>query len=74
MIGSLPALLAAKDAGFPIRIVGTPAFFEPLSIAIDKGDAEFGAKIAEIVAAMHADGTLSEMSIKWYGIDYSAGM
>lgn len=74
VIGSLPALLAAKDAGFPIRIVGTPAFFEPLSVAIDKGDAEFDAKIAEIVAAMHADGTLSDMSIKWYGIDYSAGM
>ncbi len=74
VIGSLPALLAAKDAGFPIRIVGTPAFFEPLSVAIDKGDAEFDTKIAEIVAAMHADGTLSEMSIKWYGIDYSAGM
>jgi len=74
VIGSLPALLAAKDAGFPIRIVGTPAFFEPLSVAIDKGDAEFDAKIAEIVAAMHADGTLSEMSVKWYGIDYSAGM
>jgi len=74
VIGSLPALLAAKDAGFPIRVVGTPAFFEPLSVAIDKGDAEFDVKIAEIVAAMHADGTLSEMSIKWYGIDYSAGM
>ncbi|MCF6273834.1 MAG: transporter substrate-binding domain-containing protein [Rhodobacteraceae bacterium] len=74
VIGSLPALLAAKDAGFPIRIVGTPAFYEPLSVAIDKGDAELDAKIAEIVAAMHADGTLTEMSIKWYGIDYSAGM
>ncbi len=74
VIGSLPALLAAKDAGFPIRIVGTPAFYEPLSVAIDKGDAEFDAKIAEIIAAMHADGTLSKMSIKWYGIDYSAGV
>jgi polar amino acid transport system substrate-binding protein len=73
MIAALPALLAAQDAGYPIRVVGEPAFFEPLSVAIDKGDAEFDAKIAEIVAAMHADGTLSEMSVKWYGIDYSAG-
>jgi len=74
VIGSLPALLAAQEAGFPIRVVGSPAFFEPLSVAIDKGDAEFDAKISEIVAAMHADGTLTEMSIKWYGVDYSAGM
>ena len=27
------------------------------------------AKIAEIIAAMHADGTLTELSMKWYGVD-----
>ena len=73
VIGSLPALLAAIEAGFPLRVVGSPAFYEPLSVAIDKGDAEFDAKIAELVAEMHADGTLTAMSIKWYGVDYSAG-
>ncbi|NOX39311.1 MAG: transporter substrate-binding domain-containing protein [Alphaproteobacteria bacterium] len=74
MIGSLPALVAAKKAGLPIRVVGTPAFYEPLSVAIDKGDTEFDAKLGKIIAAMHADGTLSKMSMKWYGIDYSAGV
>ncbi len=73
ILASLPALVAAIDADFPIRIVGEPAFYEPLSVAIDKGDDEFDAKLSDIVAAMHADGTLSALSEKWYGVDYSAG-
>jgi len=73
VIGSLPALLAAKEAGFPIRVVGSPAFYEPLAVALDRGDVEFDAKVNEIVAAMHDDGTLTALSIKWYGVDYSAG-
>jgi polar amino acid transport system substrate-binding protein len=47
-------------------------FFEPLSIATDKGDPEFDAKVAEIVKTMHADGTLKNLSAKWYGIDLTS--
>ena len=47
-------------------------FYEPLALAIDKGDAEFNDKLAEIVAAMRADGTLTALSVKWYGVDYTA--
>ena len=52
-----------------MRIVGDPAFYEPLSVATDKGDEEFNARIAEIVEELHADGTLSELSEKWYKVD-----
>jgi polar amino acid transport system substrate-binding protein len=38
-------------------------------VAIDKGDPEFAAKIADIVKAMHDDGTLTKLSMKWYGVD-----
>ncbi len=49
--------------------MGEPAFYEPLSVATDKGDDEFDAKIAEIVGEMHEDGTLKALSEKWYGVD-----
>src|SRR5690606_4541777 len=51
---ALPTILEAQKAGYPIRVVGEPLFLEPLSVATDKGDPEFDAKLAEIVEAMHA--------------------
>ena len=52
-----------------MKVVGDPAFYEPLAVALDKGDPAFAAKIKEIVEAMHADGTLTKLSEKWYGVD-----
>ena len=62
------------DAGKPVKIVGDPLFYEPLGVAFDKSSDLDGKSLVEavdqIVADMHADGTLSEMSKKWYdGID-----
>lgn len=65
-------LLAAQDAigiGNPVAIAGTPLFRQPFVIAADKGDAEFAAQIAEAVATMRVDGTLSRLSIEHLGID-----
>ncbi len=55
-----------------MRILGKPVYYEPLSVALDKGDAEFAAKIKSIVGAMHADGTLTKLSNKWYGVDLTS--
>ena len=63
-VTALPTTLDAIDQGYPLKIVGDPLFLEPLSVAIDKGDPEFAARLAEIVEAMHEDGTLSELSMK----------
>lgn len=68
---ALPTIKAAIDGGYAMRVVGKPAFYEPLSVATDKGDAEFNAKIAAIVEEMRADGTMRELSEKWYGVDYT---
>lgn len=73
VITALPTVAGAIEQGFPLKIVGDPLFLEPLSVAIDKGDAEWGAKLAEIIAEMHEDGTLSELSQKWYGADLTKG-
>lgn len=71
MIGSLPNFIEAIANGYPIRVVGDPLFYEPLAVAIDKGDPEFGAKLNEIVEGLRADGTLTALSMKYYGTDYA---
>ena len=70
-LSALPTLEEAIKNGYAMKVVGDPVFYEPLAVAVDKGDAEFSAKIAEIVKAMHADGTLSKLSQTWYGTDFS---
>ena len=64
------------DAGNPVKIVGDPIFYEPLSVGFDKSSDPSSESLFEavdgIVADMHADGTLSEMAEKWYGLDTTA--
>jgi len=69
---ALPTIQEAIKSGYPMKVIGKPAFYEPLSVATDKGDPEFDAKIAEAVAAMKADGTLKQLSEKWYGVDLTS--
>ena len=56
----------------PIVTIGDPVFYEPLAVAFDKtveDNDSLVAAVDEIVGEMHADGTLSELSQKWYGLD-----
>ncbi|MBM3516562.1 MAG: transporter substrate-binding domain-containing protein [Alphaproteobacteria bacterium] len=69
VLSALPTIQEAIKNGYPIRILGDPVFYEPLSVALEKGDAEFSARLADTIAAMHADGTLTALSVKWYGAD-----
>lgn len=66
---AVPTIIGAIEGGYPIKIVGEPLFREPLSLAVEQGDPEWAAQLAEIVQAMHEDGTLSELSMTWYGAD-----
>jgi peptide/nickel transport system substrate-binding protein len=74
VISAQPNLQSAIDEGLPIKLVGTPPFYEPLAFALDKSRGpsdQMIAKLNEIITAMHADGTLTEFSLKWFGIDYT---
>lgn len=71
VVTSQPSINDAKKAGYPIKQLGEPVFYEPLAVAIERGDPEFKAKIADAVQAMKTDGTLSKLSVKWYGTDYT---
>lgn len=72
-ISAQPTIQAAIDSGAPLKIVGTPLYYEPLSIAFDKSSTldptRLVERVSEIVQEMHDDGTLSELSQKWYGVD-----
>jgi polar amino acid transport system substrate-binding protein len=74
-ISSLTTIEGAIADGSPLRIVGDPVFYEPLAVAFDKSSTLDGAslvqRVTEIVEEMHSDGTLSELSMKWYGVDFT---
>ncbi|MGZ8629680.1 MAG: transporter substrate-binding domain-containing protein [Actinomycetota bacterium] len=68
-----PTLQAAIDKGRPMQIVGETLFFEPLSVAMDKASeldqASLVTAVSDIIEEMHADGSLTELSMEWYGQD-----
>jgi polar amino acid transport system substrate-binding protein len=61
------------DAGNPVKIVGDPVFYEPLSVGFDKSSDPSSESlyqaVDQIVGEMHEDGTLTQLSEKWYGMD-----
>ncbi len=70
--GYLTVAERVKKSGGKLKIVDDTLFTEPLWVAVDKGDAEWEAKIKEIFKAMYDDGTLKTISEKWVGRDISA--
>ena len=73
-MSSLTTLQEAVDSGTPIKIVGEPLYYEPLAVAIDKSAADpqpLVDEVSKIIKEMHKDGTLTELSNKWYGYDLS---
>ena len=66
----------AIAGGLPVVKVGDPVYFEPLAIAVDKSgpaDTDFVAALTKIVNDMHADGTLTAMSQKWFKTELTKG-
>jgi polar amino acid transport system substrate-binding protein len=77
MVSAVPLLEEAIKKGKEIRLVGDPVFLEPLAVAADKNSSlpvdSLVTELDRIIAEMHADGTLSELSMKWYGVDITKG-
>jgi len=74
-LSSSTTVAAGIAGGAPMVVVGDPVFYEPLAVATDKSGpphAELQAALDKIIKDMHADGTLSASSKKWFdGKDYS---
>lgn len=62
-----------RKKGVPIEFLDKPVYYEELAISIDKTaapNAKFLAELTRIVNDMHADGTLSQLSMKYFdGLD-----
>lgn len=67
---------AAIREGVAVVKIESPVFSENLGVAFDrastKDSASLVAKVGEIIAEMHADGTLSGFSNEWFGEDLTA--
>jgi polar amino acid transport system substrate-binding protein len=63
---------AIKD-GLPLKQLGDPVFFEYLAGAVDKASTPdpvpFLKKVSEIINGLNSDGTLLQLSQKYYSID-----
>jgi polar amino acid transport system substrate-binding protein len=72
-LSSSTTVAAAIKGKAPFVNVGDPVFFEPLAVATDKKGtphAELQAALDKIITDMHADGTLTTASKKWFeGVD-----
>ena len=71
-LSSSTTVKEAIDSGIPIVTVGEPVFGEALSVAIDKSGPPHGELLYEIdriIGEMHDDGTLTQLSNTWFGID-----
>ena len=58
--------------GTPIVKVGAPVFTEQLAVSVDKSGPDptsFVAAVSQIIKDMHADGTLTAFSNKWFKAD-----
>ena len=64
---------AAIAEGVPVYKVGIPVFSENLAVAFDKNASKdvssLVGKVSGIIADMHDDGTLSSLSMEWFGED-----
>jgi len=60
-------------AGIPVTAVNGPFLSEHIARALDRSSPLNGgtllARLNGVVAAMHADGSLRALSIRWFGVD-----
>jgi len=60
-------------AGLPVKQLGSPVFSEDLAAAFDKNSTlptdSLQTEVNNVITGMHSDGTLTSLSMKWFGED-----
>jgi len=78
VISSVTTLDSAVKKGKEIQVVPGTLFYEPLAVAIDRSSdldpTSLVAELTRIVEEMHSDGTLSQLSMKWFGEDLTVSV
>jgi polar amino acid transport system substrate-binding protein len=66
-------IASAMDSGMSVRRAGSPVFSENLAASFDKNgtldNTALVERVSEILAEMHDDGSLTELSMNWFGAD-----
>jgi polar amino acid transport system substrate-binding protein len=73
-LSSSTTVAGAIANDYPVVTVGDPVFFEPLAVGFDNTVEDNDSLVTEIdriIGEMHEDGTLSELSKKWFCDDGS---
>jgi len=71
IVASVGTAQGQIDATGKLKVVGGPLFAEPNAVVTDKGDPEWDAEVAKVIGELKADGTLKEISEKWFKTDIS---
>lgn len=70
---ALPTIQNAIDEGQPLKILGEPVYYEQLGVALDQSSSldpqTLADEISRIVEDLRSDGTLTELSNQYYGVD-----
>ena len=73
VLTAMPTGAGAVADGLPLKQLGDPVYFEYLGVAIDKAHSKdpisLAKKVSEIIQDLITDGTLLELSQKYYGLD-----
>jgi len=71
-LSSITVVQSSIDNGAPIVKVGDPVYIEQLAASCDKSGpdpTDFVAAVSKIIDDMHADGTLTALSMTWFKAD-----
>src|SRR6266540_6582726 len=73
VLTALPTIQDAIKDGKPFKVLGDPVYYEDLALAFDQKSPTDSKSLADavtkIIDEMHKDGTLTKLSMKYYGID-----
>jgi polar amino acid transport system substrate-binding protein len=69
IISDFATAKAAVDSSHVLKIVGPVIYAEPNVVATEKGDADWDRTVARLFDGMKADGTLANISQRWFGRD-----
>ncbi len=73
VLTALPTIQDAIKDGKPFKVLSDPVYYEDLALAFDQKSPTDSKSLADavtkIIDEMHKDGTLTKLSMKYYGID-----
>lgn len=73
VLTALPTIDNAIKNGEPLKVLGDPVYYEALAVALDKTSPQssetLASEITRIIDEMRADGTLTRLSMQFYGVD-----